>query len=82
MKAKKDSSTKAESYSIGDTMEGDLILGISKGSGRYYFLVKGENGFTILGMASSCNTHPATVRNVPEKCMSELVYFFETFKEG
>jgi len=81
-KEKEDRATNAEDYSIGETMEDGLILGISKGVGRYYFLVKERSCFTILSMASKCKTHPATARNIPEKCMNELIYFFETFKES
>ncbi len=81
-KKKTDSSTDAEDYSIGDMMEEGLILGISKGVGRYYFMVKERSCFTILSMASKCKTHPSLARNIPEKCMDELIYFLETFKES
>jgi len=81
-KGKANKSSNAEDYSIGDIMEDGLILGISKGVGRYYFLVKENSCFTILSMASKCNTHPATARNIPEKSLGELIYFFETFKES
>ena len=81
MKKEINKATHAEGYTIGDTMEDGLILGVSKGIGRYFFLVKEKSNFTILSMAAKCKTHPHTARNIPEKCMEELLYFFKTFKE-
>ena len=74
--------SKAEDYFIGETMEDGMIIGISKGVGRYYFMTKEKDRITILQMASKCKTYPSCARSIPEKNMDELFYQFKMFKEN
>ena len=73
---------KADDLCIGDKIESGVIIGVSKGAGTHYFLVKENNKYTILRLGSKCRTYPTTARNIPEKNMNELFCCFKMFTEN